>query len=603
MRSIRLNRTVSGPMDHDVDTSSVNGRSPSESRRYKSCRICRKQKMRCDGQEPCQRCRHSGTACIYDLGAGRRRKVTSSQHGHEGSSAQSRQIKLLTAEVRSLKSQLAHSLLRPGPSSEYQDETTEASTARTQAVTQDCENLSADDLAIPVTAVHVMIHPSPNGQPQRNMAGWNPWNQSRWHREEYGCRSVVKANLVDDARGRQLFGDFMQQCNIATPIFDPVLDTYESTSEQNPLTLSVITWLAARQDLSHDKTLEHEVKRLAGNTLFENPCSIDGLEAMLLLAVHSEKTWFALGHAHQMALDLRLDVSMANVLTSPNDCSRADSQCARLWLFVVYFDRAIAIGGARWPRCERMDSASLEKFALRRYCHPSDIFFCAGLEIFDLSASLRLRQVQDLPAIHELESTLREWFAKWNQLYDRQYVHEGSFQRTHLKVQLLLTKTWQLAIILVRLLRETSHSDQDERIVTLPGHILGTVHALFDYVSGSEAYRRYFSWSPTYEVLLLTFTVIVGLKVLNMYPDLQEQERFKEACVPIAILLRKHPCQHFSHVVDNLLQALGRSVDDAVPDKDLDLGSLDWISGAWDFDDQFDGLFGDWARELEGGIT
>lgn len=95
--------------------------------------------------------------------------------------------------------------------------------------------------------------------------------------------------------------------------------------------------------------------------------------------------------------------------------------------------------------------------------------------------------VSELRAAYELEGTLDEWFAKWNELYDRQRVHECSFQRIHLRVLLLLTKTWQLAIILVRLLHESSQPIQDSRVVSLPGHILRTEYDLFDYISQSEA--------------------------------------------------------------------------------------------------------------------
>ncbi|KAK4500964.1 hypothetical protein PRZ48_006770 [Zasmidium cellare] len=532
----------------------------------------------------------NGKDRAYEVEHARKRRNVATSHQGGPASAQKRRIESLTAEVQSLKSQITQS----SPLSREVSER-KVATPAPKAVTQDTQVLSPDDLAIPVTAVHVMIHPSPNGQPQRNMAGWTPSNQSQWHREEYGSKDLAKRDLFDDAQARRLFSDFMQQCNTATPIFDPVLDTYESIRELYPRTLNVILWLAARQDLSGDKTLEQEVRCMVGQTLFENPCSLDGLEAMLLLSVHSEKMWFALGHTHQMALDLRLQACMENVLAAPDDCSRADSQYARLWLFVVYFDRALAIGGARWPRCDRMDPTSLEAFAQRRYSHPSDIFFCASLEIFDFSASLRLRPLSELPDILELDNALDQWFSKWDGHYDKQCVHESSLQRIHLKIQLLLAKTWQLAIVLVRLLHSP---DQDERTCSLPVHILRTEHELFEFISQSDAYRRYFPWSPTYEVLLLTFTVIVGLKVLSMYPDPRQQERFKDAAFPIAALLQKHPLQHFSRVIDTLLQALDNS-GDPVTDNNFDGMNLDWIDGSWNFDAQFDGLFGDWARDFE----
>lgn len=169
---------------------------------------------------------------IYDLGAGKTWKSSAFHQSQEDPpSARRRQIENLAAEVQILESQFAQTPHGSSLNAEQQNSTPEGTVATSLVSTQDCEKLSPDDSASPVTAVHVMIHPSPNGQPQRKLAGWNPWNQSSWYREEYRSRSVVKANLVDDVQARRLFADFMQQCNVATPIFDSVLDTYESSSE------------------------------------------------------------------------------------------------------------------------------------------------------------------------------------------------------------------------------------------------------------------------------------------------------------------------------------------------------------------------------------
>lgn len=438
-----------------------------------------------------------------------------------------------------------------------------------------------------------MIHPSPNTEPQRNESGWTTSNQSRWHREEYNFETVIEKAVIDEAQARSFFSDYVQHCNIATPILDPVLDTYESVSEFSPSTLTVTLYLAARQKLLDENPLWEEVKLLAGSTLFENPCSVDRVQAILLLAIHSEKTWFALGHALQMAFDLGLNWSMARVLSNPESCTRYDSQCARIWLFIVYFERAIALGTTRQPRCEAIQTASLELLVQCKYSHPSDIFFCASLELFDISAGLR--KLEKLPTLDELEVILAKWSAKWDDHYDRHCIHPRSLQRVRFRVQNLFARTWQLAIFLVRPFRMNNESPQDEVQTQVIDLIIETVHELFRYICESDVYKRYFPWSPTYEALLLTFTVIIGHKVLSMYPNMQKLSCFKKAAEPIAELLRNHPCQRFSTTVDGLLYPLSSSAQ-CVEIANSNTSDFDWFNNDWNFDIQD---FGDWLRDAE----
>lgn len=215
--------------------------SPSGSeRRYKACRTCRKQKMRCNGQSPCQRCRASGAACLYDHCAQRRRLPVSKLT--RPSFSQLQQLNSLSAKVQKLQTTVNQSQLMPFHSAQlgrHLSPLNASSTAEcSPSGSYDWEVLSPDELAIPVTTVHVLIHPSPRNDPQRNIQGWTPWNQSKWNREEYLATNVIERDLIDETQARRLFGSFMQHCNIATPIFDPVLDTFESVTEVYPSTLA-----------------------------------------------------------------------------------------------------------------------------------------------------------------------------------------------------------------------------------------------------------------------------------------------------------------------------------------------------------------------------
>lgn len=427
--------------------------------------------------------------------------------------------------------------------------------------------------------------------------------------------SVIERALVDESQARRLFGNFMQDCNVATPIFDPVLDTFESVRELYPLAMTVVLYLAARQDPSDDvdslKMLDMESRRLAADTLFENPCSLDSVKAMLLLSVHSEKTWFAIGHTLQMAVDLGLNYSMNKATTSPESCSRYEFHCARLWLFIVYFERAVALGTRRIPRCNSINPSDLEVLVENRYSHPSEIFFYGSLELFDMSASLRL--LAELPSPERIDQNLEAWFNRWSAQYDRQCVHPSSLQRVHLTIQMLFAKTWQLASCLVRQLRPLHQTDTRTDISTLLNHILVTNHQLLRIISGSSAYVHYFTWSPTCEVLLLIFTVILGRKALslmNLANMRSHQDGFKDFAVLVADLLRNHPCKRFSNMVDEILLQHQKSTEasenqasnennhesGAAQTENANAGDLGWLETDWTTTStQFEELFGEWA--------
>ena len=189
-------------MDSNTGTGSGAPASPRNTkRRYKSCRICRRQKLRCDGGSPCERCHLSGAACVYDVAAGRRRNPNGSATLRGANTSQADQVEYLSAQVQKLQQAVTQSRGQ----GTHRDPSSSSATAplqpydagrstehTTPAAPIDCEALSPDDLEQPVTAVHVMVHPNRRGTATR----WTPHNQSRWNREEYHVGSVIERALA-----------------------------------------------------------------------------------------------------------------------------------------------------------------------------------------------------------------------------------------------------------------------------------------------------------------------------------------------------------------------------------------------------------------------
>ena len=560
------------------------GASGSEHRYYKACRTCRRQKMRCDGTQgiACRRCRNARVECVFDPATPRKRVSYTERPG------QKQKLQVLHAEVGALKDQIASLRgVRPPPIqeemefqplSENNHQQPTISSVPSDSVHGDdtipYHDLSPENLSVPVTAVHVMMYPPLQGEVERNAAGWTVENQSKWNRNECSQslhEDIVTRKLVDDTEARQLFELFMHGCNTFLPLFDPLLDTFDSIRERSTFSFTVLLFVAARQryrDKPDNPTLaicREESRKLAADSLFENPSSLDKTEAMAILAVHSDKTWFALGHAFQMGLDLGLPAVMERLISSSSSSSRNldvsgniryNARCARAWLMIVQFERAIALGGGRASRSQNLFITDLEHCLEHELLRPSDITFCATIDLLQTCVYLQVNW--DPPVIEQVESTLDLWWKKWDVFYEHKSVHSKSFQRVHLRIQLLCSKVIQGGVLLVRRLqpRLPPHRQglpAQEEASNVSKYILRMIQETLRFIDKSEAYKRLFKWAPTYDGLVLTFVVILGFKVLALYPDSEEQRAFMDTVVHAAHMLEQYPCQKFHQVVERLI--------------------------------------------------
>ncbi|KIW32240.1 uncharacterized protein PV07_03800 [Cladophialophora immunda] len=610
-------------------------------RRYKACRTCRRQKMRCDGSDgiPCRRCLNARVPCVFDKTVMKRRNSPSD----EATTAKRQNRQSLADEVAMLKDQIA--ILRRSHSCSAQETAEALSIAGDQQSGRVNRGVTAfssqsgpgddgksdfghtfspENLGCPVSAVHVMMHPPLDGEPERNSSGWTVENQSKWNREDQSKGSrpdIIDRQLVDESEARELFDLYMHGGNAFLPIFDPLLDTFDSIRQTSPFTLTVILYVAARHQHiqeTNSPTLQlckEEALRYAAESLFQNPCSLETLEAMTILAVHSEKTWFALGHALQMALDLGIhytvrkiissSVSQANSSTSTR-VTRIDLRFARIWLLLVQYERAIAFGSLRKSRTEELIIADLESFLDLAALHPSAISSCAAIDIFqDL---VRLRKGPDLLSTEKFETGVKLWFRKWDSRFEDNGVHKESLQRSHLRIQELYARLIQGGIMFVRVLKarqlreaQTVSTDHDEKSVQLSIRILQLVQDLLTFINNCRAYKRVFSWAPTHEGLLLTFVIILAFQVLQVHPDPQRRDDLLVQVEQTAVLLKQHPLRSFYEVVARLMR-LAKSSSITLQDPSLpsssqahEYNSIDFgpiLEGEdWFFDTSTDAFF------------
>ena len=195
----------------------------------------------------------------------------------------------------------------------------------------------------------------------------------------------------------------MTGSNCFLPIFDPALDTFDSLRTRSPFCFSVILAAAARaEDELHasdslSQICQNEARRLAAETLFAGVPQLEDVQAMAILAAFSERTWFAIGHATQMALDLGLQHALPQLLkriNSNDQKARKEDRIliahARTWLTLLHIELEIAAGTAHRPRLEQMDPAKLRLFSTYPFLRPSDSRILAIVDAVELRGTFMI---------------------------------------------------------------------------------------------------------------------------------------------------------------------------------------------------------------------
>ena len=189
----------------------------------------------------------------------------------------------------------------------------------------------------------------------------------------------------------------MTGSNAFLPMLDPVQDTFDSLRIRSPFCFCVVLAIAARADnmdeASHElhEVCQAEARKLAGESLFIGVPTLEDVQAMTLLAAFSERTWFAIGHAMQMALVLGLHRAFPQLLKdrgAPTAQKRKHDKVlarnARTWLTVLHIEWEIAFGTARQPRLEQIDSMSLRAFVTHISSCASDLRILSIIELVQL---------------------------------------------------------------------------------------------------------------------------------------------------------------------------------------------------------------------------
>lgn len=185
-------------------------------------------------------------------------------------------------------------------------------------------------------------------------------------------------------------------------IFDFVIDTFDSLRTREPFCFVVILALACCVEQIPDfpeiskSMVQDEVKRLAAQSLFKRPATLGSVQAMLLLAAYTDESWFAVGHALQMARDLKLDLALPALVSNsemqsvPLRKQKYLIRHVRIWLALCFIEREIAAGTATRSRIEPIDIGLLQKFRNHPLYSAADLRVTSLVEIVQIRGMLHL---------------------------------------------------------------------------------------------------------------------------------------------------------------------------------------------------------------------
>ena len=198
----------------------------------------------------------------------------------------------------------------------------------------------------------------------------------------------------------------MANCPQFSPIVDPNFDTFDSLRQRSAFCLVAILSVATSVDSSITspdtrKKCKDGADKLAARSLFTNPCILESIQATIILAYYSEKSWFAIGHALQMAQDIGLHTALQNYINKFQRASlSADERKQkfllfreiRVWVVLQHMEREIALGTGREPRCDRIPVAQLRQISSDIDFPPAVLRSVATAEIMQLRRLYHLYQ-------------------------------------------------------------------------------------------------------------------------------------------------------------------------------------------------------------------
>ncbi|GIC93102.1 Zn(II)2Cys6 transcription factor [Aspergillus udagawae] len=504
-------------------------------RLFKSCRRCRKQKMRCDArhQIPCSRCQATGHDCVVDT-------IDRGRNERRNQNKEQTRFNPLSPTSSSLSS--VGSFNNRGSTGQSSLE---------------IQHFTSQDMMAPQSAMHSM---SVNlGAPDEQIFIGESENDDP-------TKDVIARGIITEEQARGIYERFMNGSKNFLPLFDPVRDTFDSIRSRSLFCFTVIIYLASRavpelRSNSHlQRVLQDEAQKLAEDSFFERPTKLETVQGMILLAAYSEKSWFSTALILRTALDSGLEKSLDTLLAQTNTPRSYLSATmedrilvwqTRTWLITYTTELDIAAGTGRKSRVNELDVAKLRKYLDYPLSLPSDMRTVSVIEIHQLRA--RARRTIDSTTAGQLLSTelpaimrrLEEWWKTWDGIHDQNGFHAGAFQRSSLKYMLNYARVYVLCATIARIQKRPSSEvlpdPESDAVLGLWKSLVEIIMGQMALLVNETAYRCQLTWSPTYPALTIAFITTFAVRVARWHPALIDQSLVLQRAQQMSEILKLPP--------------------------------------------------------------
>ncbi|KAL4903573.1 hypothetical protein BDW74DRAFT_179570 [Aspergillus multicolor] len=497
----------------------------SAKRTFKACRTCRLQKARCivnTPHPPCSRCRATGRDCVFEeIGSKNIRKRSPDAEYNKNDREDMDRLEELEKQVVELRDLIQDIRRSRTFTSVYHATSTSPPTSPYRSDYPSIANgdLNHMPLDAPITAVHGMasaISSSSQATGRGAACTDSPCSGGTEVMDRLKYQDVISKGLIEEPHARTLFQLYMANANVFLPLFDPLVDTFETVRQQSPFCLVVILAVALRADRTsmqsrmRSKTCLYEAQRLAAQSLFATSARLGMVQGMLLLAVYAECNWFAICHAFEMGRDMGLfDLTGTRRRNTANKSPQGHYDLdreLRTALILYQVEQEVASGTARRPRNYQAACLPLDDDFSGMATTLPFMRIASTIDIVELRGSyLRQLEQQDVGnkalegMVRSLESDINTWFTKWDNELERLGLHITSFQRSSLRLQ----KDYAFIIVCSAILSKTGPSSAPGDLIeaTLERSI-----QIMSYISGGNDYKWYLPWAPTYSALFPAFT-------------------------------------------------------------------------------------------------
>lgn len=324
----------------------------------------------------------------------------------------------------------------------------------------------------------------------------------------------------------------MAHANVFLPLFDPVVDTFDMLRKTSTFCLTAVLAIAVRVDqhtsesTALSKVLWDEASRLAAESLFTVHVDLRQVQAMVLLASYTEKNWFAIKHARQLAEDLGLHECLAHLASYQRqiyDSKRIKvsqlrnlTSAVRTWLILHHVEQEVIDGSNRQAILKHLDIELLRSVIGAPIASASDIRITSTVEIVQIRGQF-LRDLRSMSGdneylenkIQDLHVTIDGWFEYWSSTYEEHGLAETSFQRSSLRIQKQYAMIIASSAAISKLgRRKEGNTNANSSTDAIDDVIETTVESIIEQlklVCENDAYRWNFAWAPVYSALMLTW--------------------------------------------------------------------------------------------------